>query len=80
MKINIYGNGAEIVIGKLSEKQTDKIFPLLSKKDDGIDEAEFETIMEKNSSTKFSVICFENPTCIYIKFTRSFLVKLILIN
>ena len=47
MKINIYGNGAEIVIGKLSEKQTDKIFPLLSKKDDGIDEAEFETIMEK---------------------------------
>ena len=36
MKINIYGNGAEIVIGKLSEKQTDKIFPLLSKKDDGI--------------------------------------------
>ena len=47
MKVNIYGNGAEIVIGKLSEKQTDKIFPLLSKKDDGIDEAEFETIMEK---------------------------------
>ena len=47
MKIDIYGNGAEIVIGKLSEKQADKIFPLLSKKDDGIDEAEFETIMEK---------------------------------
>ena len=47
MKIDIYGNGAEIVIGKLSEKQTDKIFPLLSKKDDGIDEDEFETIMEK---------------------------------
>ena len=47
MKVNIYGNGAEIVIGKLSEKQTDKIFPLLSKKDDGIDETEFETIMEK---------------------------------
>ena len=47
MKINIYGNGAEIVIGKLSEKQTVKIFPLLSKKDDVIDETEFETIMEK---------------------------------
>ena len=25
MKIDIYGNGAEIVIGKLSEKQTQKI-------------------------------------------------------
>ena len=40
----------------------------------------FKNIIEKNSSTKFSVICFENPTCIYIKFTRSFFVKLILIN
>ena len=40
----------------------------------------FENIIEKNSSTRFSVICFENPICIYIKFTRSFLVKLILIN
>jgi len=47
MKIDIYGNGAEIVIGKLSEKQTQKIFPLLAKKEDGIDESEFETIMEK---------------------------------
>ena len=47
MKIDIYGNGAEIVIGKLSEKQTQKIFPLLAKKEDGIDETEFETIMEK---------------------------------
>ena len=47
MKIDIYGNGAEIVIGKLSEIQTQKIFPLLAKKDDGIDESEFETIMEK---------------------------------
>ena len=35
MKIDIYGNGAEIVIGKLSQKQTEKIFLLLSKKDDG---------------------------------------------
>ena len=32
MKVNIYGNGAEIVIGKLSEKQTDKIFPFSQKK------------------------------------------------
>ena len=47
MKIDIYGNGAEIVIGKLSEKQTQKIFPLLAKKEDGIDESEFESIMEK---------------------------------
>ena len=47
MKIDIYGNGAEIVIGKLSEKQTQKIFTLLSKKEDGIDDFEFETIVKK---------------------------------
>ena len=49
MKINIYGNGAEIVIGKLSEKQTQNIFTLLSKKEDEdeIDDFKFETIMEK---------------------------------
>ncbi|MDC0142503.1 hypothetical protein OAI70_00165 [Candidatus Pelagibacter sp.] len=47
MKIDISGKGAEVVIGKLSEKQTQKIFTLLSKKKDGIDEDEFETIMEK---------------------------------
>ena len=47
MKIDIYGNGAEIVIGKLSENQSQKIFQLLSKKEDGIYLSEFETIMEK---------------------------------
>ena len=49
MKIDIYGNGAEIVIGKLSEKQTQNIFTLLSKKEDEdeIDDFKFETIMEK---------------------------------
>ena len=49
MKINIYGNGAEIVIGKLSEKQTQNIFTLLSKKEDEeeLDDFKFETIMEK---------------------------------
>ena len=38
MKIDIYGNGAEIVIGKLPQEQTQKIFKILSKKEDGIDE------------------------------------------
>ena len=47
MKIDISGNGAEVVIGKLSEKQTQKIFTLLSKKKDEMGESEFETIMEK---------------------------------
>ena len=32
MQIDINGNGAEIVIGKLSQDQTLKIFPLLSEK------------------------------------------------
>ena len=32
MKIDISGKGAEVVIGKLSEKQSQEIFTLLSKK------------------------------------------------
>ena len=47
MLIDINGNGAEIVIGKLNHDQTLKIFPLLSEKRDEMDESEFETIMEK---------------------------------
>jgi len=47
MQIDINGNGAEIVIGKLSQDQTLKIFPLLSEKKDEMDESKFETIMEK---------------------------------
>ena len=47
MQIDINGNGAEIVIGKLNQEQTLKIFPLLSEKRDEMDESEFETMMEK---------------------------------
>lgn len=47
MQIDINGNGAEIVIGKLNQDQTLKIFPLLSEKRDEMDESEFETMMKK---------------------------------
>ena len=47
MNIEINGNGGELVIGKLTQDQTLKIFPLLSEKKEEMDEFEFETIMGK---------------------------------
>ena len=35
MNIEINGNGGELVIGKLTQDQTLKIFPLLSEKKEG---------------------------------------------
>ena len=47
VKIDIFGNGAEVVIGKLPKEQTNKLFNLLSEKKDEMDEVEFENIMER---------------------------------
>ena len=59
MKIDIYGNGAEIVIGKLSEKQTQNIFTLLSKKEveEELDDFKFESIMEKPWNDIDNIFC-----------------------